>query len=319
MFTIAAAPAAPVASAAPPPMCTVNGVLTTGTLLLGRVTINGTAGNDVIKCHATLAQNSEYPLTVNALGGDDDVFFGGVLLGDDGTKDIVNLGAGNDKFFAKLNTNVSDTRAANEGTINGGLGNDTIIVGDVPENANYGADGNGASGEVNGGDGNDTIIVNGGTLPEGNNFGNAGTVNGGTGADTISVRGGFRGIGYIGTPANVGTVNGGAGIDTITITGGYSDSRFSQEPGGAANGENDFDPDVDPTFGVVNGGLGVDKITLNGGVRYNFETETPAQGSNPGPSNVEEAIVDGGGALGLDGATCTFNPASQGTVTRCTP
>ncbi|GAA2838432.1 hypothetical protein [Crossiella cryophila] len=280
------------------PVCTVNGKPTRGVDKGDHFDIFGTDGNDVIKCHVTDLNDGEESVIVYAGAGDDDVFFGGVYPAQaDGPPDTVNLGPGNDKF-----SSIVDTRAANLGIINGGLGNDTITLG--REGYDFGAHGN--DGIINGGPGNDTIKLYGGNATDNVNIANAGTgkVNGNEGDDTILLQGGRSGTTKCGDAANSGTVTGGKGNDTITLIGGEPRLETCDTATGEANGNDVADPEL---AGKVFGGPGDDKITLTGG--RNSDTGRQA------PSNDEEGEVDGG--LGND--TCVFTPKSVGSVDNCKP
>ncbi|MCO1581656.1 hypothetical protein M8C13_38500 [Crossiella sp. SN42] len=300
-FTMPAVPA----MAAESIPCQVNGVDTLGTHVGNRAIIEGTDGNDIIKCHAGDNNDGEEPITVNAGAGEDDVYFGGVYGPDlKGEVDIVNLGAGNDKFLS-----YDSVRPANYGIINGDDGDDAITLG-VAGYIDY-AVANAA--EVHGGNGNDTLIFYGGyggpyldQVSEANNA--LGVVTGDAGDDIITLHAGRSGVAPCGDIANVGLVDGGDGKDAITLIGGEPDARTCFDEGGSANG---IDINNLNKWGVVTGGKGMDKITLTGGVN---------KGNNKqGPSNEQDSTVDGGGP-GEDGATCIFTPAPQeGSIVRnCT-
>ncbi|GLY42793.1 hypothetical protein Amsp01_088160 [Amycolatopsis sp. NBRC 101858] len=142
---------APAASAAPEQeaVCTVNGVATNGVDKGDHFDIEGTSGNDTIKCHVTDLNDGKESVIVNAGPGDDTVFFGGVYPAEaDGPPDTVNLGPGNDTFSSIVNG-----RAANLGIINGDDGDDTITLGRA--GYDFGAHGN--DGQIHGGNGTDTI------------------------------------------------------------------------------------------------------------------------------------------------------------------
>lgn len=291
-FGVLVAPAA----SAQEPVCTVNGKPTRGVDKGDHFDIVGTPGDDIIRCHVTDLNDGEESVIVYAGDGKDDVFFGGVYPAQkDGPPDTINLGPGNDTF-----SSIVDTRAANLGIINGGLGDDTISLG--RDGYDFGAHGN--DGEIHGGAGNDTIKLYGGNATDNVNIANAGTgiVEGNAGDDTIYLQGGRSGNTKCGDAANSGTVRGGPGNDTITLEGGDPRESTCDTATGEANGNDVADPEL---AGKVYGGLGNDKITLTGG--RNSQTGKQA------PSNDEEGQVFGG--LGND--TCVFTPASIGEVTNC--
>jgi len=210
------------AMAAVDPSCTV-------TYTVNGATITGTGGGDVICLDAD-------NLTVNALGGNDTVI-------DYGSNNTINLGDGADDY---------DGTNGNDGTVNGGTGNDELI---------------GTPGEdtLNGGDGDDTII--GGTANDLISGGaGADTLNGGAGGDNIT---GEAGDDTLNGDGDSDFLDGGEGDDTLiggtaddTMRGGNGNDDMS----GGAGRDNVFgEVGTDSIEGqegddVLSGGAGVDVI-----------------------------------------------------------
>ena len=198
------------------PTCTI-------TVTESNSTVNGTSSGDVICLNAD-------NLTVNALGGNDTVI-------DNGTDNTINLGEGLDVY---MGTDGED------GTVDGGTGNDTIT-------------GTPGEDELNGGDGDDTLI--GGDAND--------TLNGGLGTDDLAGSAGEdelngeAGLDELDGGDDPDTLNGGPDADILiggsgndTMNGGLSNDEL-------AGGIGDDNIQGDAGNDSLNGGDGTD--TINGG------------------------------------------------------
>lgn len=246
-FGLGLGTAAPAQAAQAP--CLVNGVSTAGTVIDGVRVINGTPGNDTIKCwgddtHHTVV---EAGTVVNGLAGNDSIEIGFVF----GTR--------------------VPTARGNAGTINGGDGDDSIGVYVRGLNGiSVGEDSNdiGNTGTINGGDGNDYIGV-GATRR-----GNAGTVSGGSGNDFLNGGGGSATSHINGGDGNDIIFGGGSGNDPedgATLAGGNDNDRICGDYGEfddllvhCYEGTRRFGTDILGHRQVIHGGPGADSIAGGG-------------------------------------------------------
>lgn len=178
----------------------------TSTYTVDGATITGTGGGDVLCLDAD-------NLTVNALGGNDTVI-------DYGSNNTINLGDGADDY---------DGTNGNDGTVNGGSGNDELV---------------GTPGEdtLNGGDGDDTLI--GGSANDVMSGGAGSDVlNGGPGGDSIS---GEAGDDSLNGEGDSDFLDGGAGDDSLI--GGSADDTMR---GGDGNDDMSGNAGRDNVYGEV--------------------------------------------------------------------
>jgi hypothetical protein len=171
----------------------------TGDAVSGGSLIDGGGGNDVITVHGNLSRGS----LIDGGDGNDVITVNGTMSGSSTTI----YGGGGDDVITM------DTMGY--GTIDGGNGNDSIIVGtiNVSTGSIYGGDGNDvitvgtmSHGTIDGGDGNDVITVNG-TMSRG-------TILAGNGDDVISIGSISRPLGY----SNTGTIDLRGATDTTANT-----------------------------------------------------------------------------------------------------
>ncbi|MDX3241986.1 calcium-binding protein [Streptomyces sp. ME18-1-4] len=265
--------------------CLVNGVPTVGTVIDGVRVINGTPGNDTIKCTADAA----HPTVVEA-----------------GT--VVNGLAGNDSIDIgfEFGTRVPTAARGNAGTINGGDGDDSIDVYVV----RVGEDNNniGNTGTINGDNGNDFIGV-GGSLR-----GNAGTISGGSGSDEI-LGGGGSVTSHInggdGDDVIIGGASDGDPEDGATLAGGNGNDRICGDNGDfdkglvyCYSGARRFGTDILGHRQVIHGGPGADSIAGGG-----FGDTITGAGLTAG-TDLGDTICGGTGTLAAvaTATICGLNP-----------
>lgn len=280
----------------------------------------GDAGNDSISI-ASSAVGRAGAATVSGGDGDDTIAVGpysnigfsagsaGQILGD----------AGNDSIAISY----SAIGRAGDGTVSGGVDNDTITL----EGLSVGLLAN-STGVVRGNTGNDSITVSGSIVGQ---FG-SGTVTGGDGADTIAItlgssigaQSGSTGqvlgdagddsislsAGVVGNAGNA-TVSGGDGADTIALSGGYVGglAGSSGQVLGDAGADNISLTSVYVGYSgaaTVSGGAGDDAITLSSTPVF-----TTVIGRNSGSAG--QVLGDAGAdAITIDGAV--IGQAGAGTV-----
>ena len=252
----------------------------------------------------------EMGVVVDALGGHD------TITGDAGITNsgTINTGLGNDSIASTAGFFVS---IVNDGTINTGNGKDSI----TGTGGAFGGIIN--SGTIHTGNGNDTIRGDdaGGTI---GGIINTGTINTGAGNDTIKSDGGISSYGTIDTGngndtitgdagiINGGTIHTGNGNDKVdALKGGFQsalDSGFGEAYLGAGN-------DTLKGFGTGSfyGGTGKDKLLFGEGI-YEISGSTAMSGGVT--MNVYEFERIGGANGGLfhfQNGTLNVNAAGVGT------
>ncbi len=295
----------------------------------------GGDGNDrfTINVGGLVAGGNASFFAIEGGGGIDTVNLLGGAIGVAGSPDVVNLGAGDDIFEARgvvlAGEEPEAFRGILHGSIQGGAGNDTIVIeaGGVVEGSVDGNDGNdtlrlqikgpaglpapvigvaGASTSVDLGEGVDIVDMSGGTI-FGSLFGQGGidtfNISGGRVEESIFAGSGNDRVNISGTANVVGSISGGAAIDSFNIAGGTISGFLAGDEG------NDIVDISGGTVGLVDGGEGNDILTFR-------QTGTVASVLGGGGDDtvrlVEAALI--GGGISLDAGADTFR-MSGGRVT----
>ena len=244
--------------------------------------ISGGDGNDSIALSNNTSLGSSAGGEGQLLGdaGDDTIMLDQSLVGSDGAG-TVSGGEGNDSIALSNNSHIGWSAGAT-GQVLGDAGEDTIVL----DSSRVGSDG---AGTVSGGEGNDSIVLGNGS-DIGSDSDGSGQVLGGAGDDTISLD--DSKVGQNGA----GAVSGGEGNDSIILSNssdvGYSSSASNQVLGDAGDDTIILDDSYLGLFGsgTVSGGEGNDSIMLRGSSHIAAATYSGAVFGDAGDDTI---ILDG--------------------------